>query len=407
MVSSRIRKTIQKIEKIAHLEAERIVILEGAKKDFYKLAGYNLMENMEEIVLDWEAQGNREWICKSKYCQIHKWEILLQKMSEIMAAVKKIECSANEKYEFLWWYSSEIINFFSNEQNFDKFVYSIVYTSAFMIELEKGTPYNRIPNIILDFPKYKYVGEEKNAQMAFYMMHDSLHDMEEISVENLLHNTPLLTRMGFDPEYIQNLEVQVEENTIDKVMKQEQKTIAEDVQRVLFSNQTKENEPQEINFDGEKERKIRQILSQYINLKTLECRGPIQGKNLSKVKNLINQLHFEDNRNEILKAIQRDNQKWCESEKQEIFQMLLEEEQQEIYNKLKMYCYQEHKTILYKELIQCDLKLIDELLEEYRIEKNELLIPDYKEQIDLVYGEIALYLPYLPIEIETKKQGLK
>ena len=409
MTTSKYRKIIQKIEKFSKEELKRIKIT-----DYKQYVINKLFLEMDEAYLDWISNNRKAYVFQNNIKNLHIFEILILNYTHIEKALKNINVPSKDKYEFLEYIVEEVVNFLSIEENLYKFLNTMTYQSMLEKMLEKGQCYEEaklsVNMLDLDREIYEiiYNYSNKNKNVFLVISKDCQKRKEE---KAYLEQKQLLLNLDLDTDFINQLKEDINIEKVKVIENDIQAGIALEVQTILNEISPKEEtRPMSDKDNSLKESKVKnkemlKQLKQYINPITLETYFILDEEEIKKILELVTILYGEEVANKMKHAILENNQKKINEKMLQIYELLISEERKNLYNSLYNYCYlYQGQEIQYKPIILSYFNEINNLIKEYSNEEDELLIPDYKEQIDLIFSELDTYLPYLPVDIFTGPQ---
>lgn len=399
MTTTKYRKIIKKIEKYAKEELTKL-----DSKDYEKIVTFNMLMDLDEAFVDWNENKKKEYVINNKKVTLHYFEVIILKIGEIQEALKNINATAQEKYDFLEYILDEIIELFTGNNNYKKFVYSMFYKTVLENAARNTTSFSTMKEIAQEEKWYQKVNvviyNPVNRLYLSLINRDSKKLKEEKNAQPYLEQKIFLSRMCLDVDYINELRIEQRKEQRQRVstpttMPHSTKIVNHKEENHIYTpikvKQTESNAER---------RTLQEQLKYYINIETFMPNFILNEEDMLEVHKLINVLYSVDRAVQIKRLIIINNKKLSDNKEYQIRDLLIPEERLSLYNQLHNYCYNYHGTnIQYKEIILNYLKDINGIISDYINNENEMLIPDYKGLIELTFLEIEEYLPYLPTEV--------
>lgn len=400
MTTTKYRKIIKKIEKYAKEELIKVDC-----NNYEKIVSLNMLTDLDEAFIDWNEEKKKEYVISNQKVKLHYFEAIIFKIGEIEEALKKINATAQEKYDFLAYILDELIELFTGNNNYKKFVYAMFHKTILENVARNTTSFSTMKEIAKEEKWYQKANRViYNPINKFYfsmMHHDSKKLKKEKSTQPYLEQKIFLKRMCLDVDYINELkrEKRKEESQTVSAPITKSRSIKTDIPKEehismpIKVKQTKSNA----------ERKnLQEQLKYYINLETFTPNFILKEADMIEVHKLINTLYSADRAVQVKRAIIVNNKNLTDNKEYQIRDLLIPENRLGLYNELYNYCYSYHgPNIQYKGIVLNYLQDINNLITEYINNEDEKLVPDYIGLIELTFLEIEEYLPYLPEEVFT------
>lgn len=400
MLTNKARKMLRKVDAFAKEELKNFgPITKNNAKEYIVL---EFLNELEETIIDWNQRDKTNYILKSELFDVHKFELIILFIGDIANHLPEIEFCNREMYELVDYMIDEFVKIYGKQENSKKFEYAItMYYNNLKKHVAKGLEYTQFvlgnPQAINTAKKLsiKFAKIDPRIDILLKICNDLQTIKATCSLE-YLGQIALLEKLGFNKDFIIELDSKKPHNNDENITIPKTK-----------ENKTKKDEKIDSSIIKIKQKEVfverKALLEQlktYINPETFEAEDVLDENQIKEVLILVSKLYDEQTAKKIRHTIVINNQKYLSIKKETITDMLIPEERKSMYKNLYNYCFlYQGSEIQYRSIFIKYYNEINCLVEEYMKEENELLIPDYKEQIELIFLELDMYLPYMPADI--------
>ena len=418
-------KNVIKIMKKLEIAASRKIqqIKENSNDDFdynSTIVKYHFIENIFNIVEDYNTDKNytvNYKINKVYTSQFHFFEMMAcLSINDIIKLLENISAKKESKCEFFNWYMTIFLNYFNKDDNAINFYFMSIYFSYVVLYLNQGFDFEQALKMVA-INKYKlndYINmpAKDNIMAKFHIF----SERAKVILENeapLLEKLDLIQQLfGFKLDFMQDLSNQITEEKFNQELINNQNDLATDVKEIVNKNPIDLDLKPEVNLSKNNElnkeyREKYERLATYIDIHTLKPLRVLNNEEFLDVLSLANELFTEWEVKKLKSEIfsfnkQVKHQELALQQKKYInaLNMILSDEQLNIRENLLAYLKNSKDIQGYNIIINNFLAEIDSLLKEFIAVNDELLIPDYKEQIDLIFAELDPYLQYINVGLE-------
>ena len=232
-----------------------------------------MLTDLDEAFIDWNEEKKKAYVISNKKVNLHYFEAILFKIGEIEEALKNINATAQEKYEFLGYMLDEIIELFTGDNNYKKFVYAMFYKTVLENVARNTTSFSTMKEIAKEeiwYEKaYKVIYNPINKLYFSMLHHDSKKLKVEKSIQPYIEQKNFLRKMCLDVDYINGLKKEQKEEQNQKLSSS---TTKSDLTKTVIQKEEKQiSVPIKVKqTEKNAERKmLEEQLKYYINIETL------------------------------------------------------------------------------------------------------------------------------------------